>query len=159
MLLVMLNPSCRMSYSFTGASISPDVKTVCIRNFPNKAPLVVATLSRDFTVALQDYFTSHTNLTLVGDNGDLNLEGSITGYAIQPAGIQGDETAGLTRMTITVNVKFTNQTNPKQNWENSFSRYKDFSSAQSLSSVQDVLITEINSQLVEDIFNKAVVNW
>jgi len=151
---------CRI-YSFTGASISPEVKTISIDNFPNKALLVVATLSRDFTEALQDYFTSQTNLILVEQNGDLHLEGSITGYAVQPVAIQGgqDETAQLNRLTITVKVKFTNRFNDQQNFESSFSHYLDYPTEQNLSSVQDQLIEEINQQLVEDIFNKAVVNW
>ena len=65
----------------------------------------------------------------------------------------------MNRLTITVNVKFTNKTDIKQNWENSFSKYLDYSSTANLQSVQDGLITEITSQLVQDIFNKAVVNW
>ncbi|MFH1159353.1 MAG: LptE family protein [bacterium] len=151
--------SCRVSYSFTGASISPQVKTISIPNFPNNAQPVVATLSRDFTEALQNYFTSQTNLILVDQNGDLNLEGSITGYTVQPVAIQGNETAALNRMTITVKVEFTNKTDEKQNFESSFSRYLDYPSSQNLVSVQDQLIDQINEQLVQDIFNKAVVNW
>jgi hypothetical protein len=149
-----------MGYSFTGASISPDVKTVSIQYFANNASLVVPTLSRLFTDALRDYFTSQTNLVLVDRNGDLNVEGSITGYTIQPIAIQGNETAAQNRLTITVTVKFTNKKNEKQNFENkSFSRYQDYPSSQNLSAVQDQLIKQINDQLVDDIFKQAVVNW
>ncbi len=148
-----------MSYSFTGASISPEVKTISIDNFPNKAMLVVPTLSRSFTEALKNYFTSQTNLILVERNGDLNLEGSITGYSVQPQAISGNEVAQLNRLTITVKVNFTNKFDEKQNFESNFSRYVDYSSSQNLVSVQDDLIAEINEQLVQDIFNKAVVNW
>ena len=157
--LLWVTGSCRMSYSFTGASISPEVKTIAIDNFPNKAMLVVPTLSRNFTDALQAYFTSQTNLILVDRNGDLHLEGSIKGYAVQPQAISGNEVAQLNRLTITVNVKFTNKFNEKQNFESSLSRYQDYQSSQNLISVQDALIQEINEQLVQDIFNKAVVNW
>lgn len=151
--------SCRMSYSFTGASISPNVKTVSINYFPNNAGLVVPTLSRTVTDALRDYFTSHTNLVLVNQAGDLNLEGAIIQYVVQPVAIQGNETAAMNRLTIGVSVKFTNKTDPKQNWETTFSRYQDYSSAFNLSSVQDGLIKDITDYLVQDIFNKAVVNW
>lgn len=150
---------CKINYSFTGASISPEVKTVSIENFPNKAPLVVPTLSRSFTEALQDYFTSQTNLILVPQGGDLQLTGEITGYGVQPQAIQGNETAALNRLTITVNVKFVNQFDESQNWETPFSRYLDYPSSQNLVSVQEGLIEEINAMLVDDIFNKAVVNW
>jgi len=152
--------SCRMSYSFTGASVSPDVKTVSIQNFPNNSTLVVPTLSRVFTDALKDYFTSQTNLILVDRDGDLNVEGSITSYTNTPIAIQGNETAAQNRLSITVMVKFTNKKNEKQNFENkTFTRYEDYSSSQNLISVQDQLIKDIDDQLVQDIFNQAVVNW
>jgi hypothetical protein len=156
---MLLHTSCRINYSFTGASISPMVKTVSIQYFPNQAPLVVPTLSGALTDALRDYFTSQTNLILVNQNGDLNIEGTITGYVVQPVAIQGNETAAMNRLTIIVNVKFTNKTNEKQDFETSFSRYQDYQSNLSLASVQEALIKEINDQLVQDIFNKAVVNW
>ena len=158
-LLGSITTSCRMSYSFTGASISPNVKTVAIAYVPNNASLVVSTLSRTFTDALRNYFTSQTNLVLVDRNGDLNVDGTITQYVVVPVAIQGNETAAMNRLTIAVSVKFTNKTDPKQNWETSFSRYQDYSSSYNLSSVQDGLIIDITDQLVQDIFNKAVVNW
>jgi hypothetical protein len=148
-----------MSYSFTGASISPDVRTVTIPYMPNNAGLVVPTLSRTVTDALRDYFTSQTNLVLIDRSGDLLLEGTITQYSVQPVAIQGNETAAMNRLTIVVSVRFTNKKDTKQNWETAFSRYQDYSSSFNLSSVQDGLIKEITDQLVQDIFNKAVVNW
>jgi hypothetical protein len=152
--------SCRMSYSFTGASVSPDVKTISIQYFANNASLVVPTLSRVFTDALKDYFTSQTNLILVDRNGDLNVEGAITGYSVQPVAIQGNETAAMNRLTIAVTVKFTNKKNEKQNFENkTFSRYQDYPSSQNLAAMQERLIKEIDDQLIDDIFKQAVVNW
>ena len=155
----LLHSSCSVNYSFTGASISPKVKTVTIQYFPNQASLVVPTLSRALTDALRDYFTSQTNLVLVDKGGDLNIEGTITGYVVQPIAIQGNETAAMNRLTITVNVIFTNKTDEKQNFETNFSRYEDYQSTLNLSSVQDGLIKQINDKLVQDVFNKAVVNW
>jgi len=152
-------PSCRVSYSFTGASISPNVKTVAITYFQNNATLVVPTLSRVLTDAMRDYFTSQTNLVSVDRGGDLTLDGTITQYAVQPVAIQGNETAALNRLIITVNVKFVNKTDTKQNWETTFTRYRDYSSSFNLAAVQDGLIKEITDDLVQDIFNKAVVNW
>ena len=158
MIMVSL-PSCRVSYSFTGASISASVKTVTIHYFANNAGLVVPTLSRTVTDALRDYFTSQTNLVQVDRDGDLLLDGAITQYSVMPVAIQGNETAAMNRLTIQVNVKFVNKTDSKQNWESTFSRYQDYSSSYNLSAVQDGLIRDITSQLVQDIFNKAVVNW
>jgi hypothetical protein len=120
----------------------------------------VPTVSRVFTDALRDYFTSQTKLILVDRNGDLNIEGAITGYTITPQAILGNETAAMNRITITVTVKFTNKKNEKQNFENkTFTRFLDYPSSQNLSAVQDGLIKQIDDQLVQDIFNQAVVNW
>jgi len=153
MLFLLFQTSCRVSYSFTGASISPNVKTLTIRYFPNNAPTVVPTLSTSFTDDLKDYFTSQSNLVLVDHGGDLTVEGSITGYdPAAPVAIQGNETAAMNRMTITLNVKFTNRTNEKQNFESNFSKYVDYPRSQPLPSIQDRIIKEINDQLVQDIF-------
>ena len=158
--LLLTLVSCRVNYSFTGASISPDVKTISIDYFQNKSTLVVPTLSRDLTEALRDYFTSQTSLSLQERGGDLVLEGTITSYEPgKPMAIQGNETAALNRMTISVSVKFTNKKDEKQNYETTFTRYLDYPSSQPLSAVQSTLIEEINKQLVQDIFNKSVVNW
>ena len=146
-------------YSFTGASVSPDIKTISIKYFTNLAQLAPPTLSQVFTEAMKDKFISQTNLTMVERNGDLNFEGTITGYSTSPIAIQGNETAAKNRLTITVNVKFTNQKDEKMNFETTFTRYSDFDSNAILSSVETVLIKDINTQLVQDIFNKAIINW
>jgi outer membrane lipopolysaccharide assembly protein LptE/RlpB len=146
-------------YSFTGASISPDIKSISIQQFPNLAPLVQPTLSQVFTLALRDKFVSQSNLSLVQTNGDLNIEGEITGYSNQPIAIQGNQQAALNRLTITVKVRFFNKKDNKQDFESTFTRYRDYSSQSNLSEVESGLIEEINKDLVEDIFNKSVVNW
>lgn len=146
-------------YSFTGASISPDVKTISIKYFPNNSVLVQPTLSRRFTEALRDKFTNQTNLVLVNSGGDLAIEGEITGYTTEPVAIQGDQKAALQRLKISVNVRFTNSKNEKQNFESNFSRFADYDASSRLSDVEDGLIDQINEELTQDIFNKAVVNW
>ncbi len=151
--------SCKLNYSFTGASIPPEVKTVSIQYFPNNASIIKPTLSQSFTETLRDIFTSQTNLSLINKGGDLNFEGSITGYTVSPVAIQSNDAAALNRLTITVNVKFTNKKNEKQNFETYFSRFADYGSSQNLSALEDQLIKDINTQLTQDIFNKSVTNW
>ncbi|MDD5694861.1 MAG: LptE family protein [Bacteroidales bacterium] len=155
---LLLISGCGM-YSFTGASIPPGAKTISIDYFPNNALLVQPTLSQRFTDALRDKFTGETSLHLVAQNGDMSIEGAITGYTANPIAIQANEVAALNRLTITVNVRFVNQLDEKMNFETSFSRYQDYDSSSSLSDVEDELIDQINQQLVQDIFDKAVVNW
>ena len=157
--ILLFSAGCKINYSFSSGSIDPQIKTISIAYFPNNATVIQPTLSQSFTEALRDKFTSQSKLLLVSQGGDLNIEGSISGYTIQPVAIQGNETAALNRLTITVNVKFTNRFNEQQNFDSYFSRYEDFQANQALSSVEETLIKQINATLVEDIFNKTVVNW
>nr|NQU88844.1 LptE family protein [Bacteroidota bacterium] len=156
---IMLN-SCSINYSFTGASISPEVKTIRIGNFPNYAPLVNPTLSQELTDALRDKFQSQTSLIIVNQGGDLVLEGEITGYNTQPTAIQSDDIAALNRLTISLKVTYVNTLDETQSFEKqTFTRYEDYPSNLDFASVQDTYVPIITEYLVEDIFNKAVVNW
>lgn len=156
--LVLLVTGCGV-YSFTGASIPAGAKTVSVKYFPNNADLVEPTLSQTFTESLRDKFVSQTNLELISGGGDLQFEGEITTYKVTPVAITGNQTAALNRLTISVKVKFVNLLDETKNFESSFSRYEDFPSDQDLASTQQELIDQINEMLVEDIFNKSVVNW
>ena len=147
------------TYSFTGASISPDVKTIHISVFPNRAPLIQPSLSQTFTDKLKEKFISQTNLQQVDGDADLKLEGFISDYRTNPVAIQGNETAALNRLTITIQVKFTNEKDPKTNFDAPFSRYSDYDASKNLAEVELTLIDEINRQIVDDIFNRAVSNW
>ena len=156
--LVSFN-SCKGVYSFTGADIDANIKTITIEYFQNRASLVQPNLSNVFTETLKDKFVSQTNLELINYTGDLKLQGEITNYNVTAQSFQGNETAALNRLTITVRVKYTNNIEPSKDFDTSFSRYADFQSSQSLSAVEASLIQEISEELVIDIFNKAVANW
>ncbi len=150
---------CNVKYSFTGASIPEDVKTVSIKTFENFAPLTNPNYPQLFTEALKDIFLSQTNLSLVSTNGDLQFEGAITDYKITSVAIQGNETAALNRLSITINAKFTNTKDKIQSYESKFTQFADYSSSSTLSAVEDELMKEINTQIAQDIFNQAVSNW
>lgn len=163
-LISVLNFGCKVNYSFTGASIAPDVKTISIHYFSSYAPLAKPTYSQTFTEALRDIFVSQTNLSFVPKGGDLDFEGSVTSYSAAPIAIQGTDANGLNqaaqnRLSITVKVKFVNNKDEKQNFETTFTRFADFPTTSALAAEEDRLIKEINNQLVQDIFNKAVINW
>jgi len=146
-------------YSFTGASIPPEAKTMSVQYFPNKAQLVEPVLSAIFTNALRDQFTRQTNLEMVERNGDLAIEGEIIDYKTTPVAIQGDQTSALNRLTITVNVRFVNSYEPNKDFEQKFSHYLDYQSDADYNSVKEELILGITEMLTTDIFNKAVINW
>jgi len=157
-LLVPILHSCGV-YSFTGASVPAEAKTISVLYFPNKATMVQPMLSKSITEALQDKFRSESSLSITQRNGDLAVEGEITGYDTQPIAIQGNQTAALNRLTITVNVRFRNRFDEKANFESSFSRYRDYSSSKSLSSAEQELLPAMIEELIQDIYNKCVVNW
>ena len=156
---VAIISSCKIHYSFSGASIPPEAKTVSVQYFQNNASLAPPTLSQTFTEALRDKLGSQTRLGLVKRDGDLNFEGSITGYATSPVALQSNDQSAANRLTITVNVKYTCAFDAKKNFEQTFSRFADYKGTQIGSSVENDLITTINEQLVQDIFNRALNDW
>lgn len=147
-------------YSFSGASIPAEAKTIFIGYFENKAELIEPTLSQLLTDELKNRFSSQTQLNITTVGGDLQIEGAIVEYSTTPQAIQADQTAALNRLTITVEVDFVNVYDPTKGFEKSrISRYEDYLSSQSLVEVQEGLIAVIVEALVEDIFNATVVNW
>lgn len=151
--------SCTMKYSFTGASISPETKTVSVQYFNNIAPIVYPPLSQTLTETLKDKFVSQTSLVVMQRDADMNFEGQITDYTVTPTAIQGDQYASQNRLTITVSVKFTNKNNPELNYNKSFSAYEDFAATEQLVQVESEKTKLIVEKLVDDIFNAAVANW
>ncbi len=158
LIITIFLPSCGV-YSFTGASIPPEAKTISIQYFQNQATLIEPTLSPTFTNTIRDQFTSQTNLHLVDKNGDLALEGEITDYKVTPEAIQGNQTAAMNRVTITVNVRFTNKFEPDKDFETKFTQFRSYLSTEDFNSVKEQLIDQITSDISDNIFNKAVVNW
>jgi hypothetical protein len=158
-LALLFANSCKISYSFTGADIPIQAKTFSVRYFQNNASLVQPMLSQKLTEGLRDRMLQQTSLLMVNSGGDIAFEGEITNYLIQPVAIQGNETAQLTQLLVTVNVRFFNKISPDKNYESNFSRFQQFSSSLSLAAVEDNLMDQITEDLVDDIFNKALVNW
>jgi hypothetical protein len=152
------------AYKFNGASIPPDMKTVKVTLFENNAPLVVSNLSNLFTEDLKARIRNQSRLSIVENEADGVFEGRIQNYDIKPIAIQDNANpiAGANRLTITVSVKYTNNTKEfeKQSFEEVFSAYEDFSLAgQSLESQQQSLIKKVNAKLTENIFNRAFSQW
>jgi hypothetical protein len=156
--IFMLN-GCKISYSMSGARISPEVKTLSIQYFQNRADLVQPMLSQYLTDALIDKCKAQTNLGLVNSLGDVDFEGEISGYNTVPLTVAADAQAATNRFTISVRVKFTNSIEPELSYEQTFSRYEDYDSSLDLSQVEKELSDKIVELLVEDIFNKAFVTW
>lgn len=157
-LILFLANGCGV-YSFTGASIAPDVKTITITNFADRSTLSPPTLSQRFSEKLREYFQRNTNLSLVKEQGDLRLEGQIVDYSVKPVAPQGNDIAANTRLTITVKAKFTDIKHKENDYEQTFTFFKDFPQTQTLSSVEGQYIEDITDQIVLDIFTRSVANW
>ncbi|MBR0170896.1 MAG: LptE family protein [Bacteroidales bacterium] len=160
LLAVLMLISCTGGYSFTGASIPPGAKTISVTPFPNYATNVNPQLSQKLTDELTQMFSSQTQLSVLNDGeGDLQVSGQITGYETRASALSSSDEVSMNRLTITIKVKFVNTIDPEADFEQQFSRYRDYAASQDFSSVESGLMSEIVSELCEDIFNKAVVNW
>jgi len=153
--LLLLFGGCRVSLS--GAQVG-EAKTLSVAVFVNNASLVQPTLSQSLTEDIRNYFQTQSPLRLVSTHGDMQLEGSIRDYRVTPVAVSSTS-ASLNRLSITVSVKFTNTLDQSKDFEADFSRFADFPASQNLVTVEQELIGQINQQLAQDIFNKAVINW
>ncbi len=152
--------SCSVSYSFQGGKLNYDiVKTVTIHDFPIRASYVYPPLAIAFDQALRNRFIEQTRLVPVSNNGDIDIEGEITGYDIQGLAVKEDAYSSKTRLTITVKVRYTNNKEPDSDVDQSFSAFREFDSTNNIESVQDNLIREIVEELVDLIYNATVANW
>ena len=148
-----------VKYSFSGTSIQPDVKTVTINYFEYKALKVNPSLSNDLTEAMKDKFRKLTKLEQVEMDGDLELQGAVTGYEVRASAVTANEVAAQNRLTVSVSLKFMNRKYPEEDFEKSFSAYSDYDSTNSLDAVEATLCEEIVEKLVEDMFNASVALW
>ena len=150
--------SCNI-YSFNGASIPIGSSSVKITTFTNNTSNSIPNLQQTISEKLRDIFLEQTNLNLINEDADLNFIGSIENYEIKPITLKANETTSQNRLSITVKVKYFNNVSDRYNYETSFTRYSDFDGLSNLNDVEIELVELITDQLVEDIFNKAVINW
>jgi len=151
--------SCRVSFSFTTASISPDIRSVSIAYIPNNASMVEPILSSTLREALMDKFSRQTRMDVLREGGDISFDGEITDYRITPEAVTSDdEVASRMRLTITVRMTFTNTIDPSNNYSRTFSQFSSYPRDKSLQEVVPTLIPEIVDMLVTDMFNAAFSN-
>lgn len=151
--------SCTISMTMSGASIPENISTFSVQYINNRAPLVNPMLSQNITEGLKNRIESESRLSLNNSNGDIDFSGDITGYNTKPMALKADAVSAQTRLTVNVKIRCRNSKDPKQDWEQSFSAYRDYDSEQNLSDVEDALVEEIVDELTENIFNKAFSDW
>ena len=152
--------SCSVKYSLTGASISPETKTIQVNYFQNNSTLIEPGIDRDFTNKLIDLLINQTSLDLVKSNGDLLYEGEIVEYRISPTTATANNTAAQNRLTISVNVRFIDKSDSEAEFEKRFSFYYDYpGSSQLIGSQKDTAIDEIFERITQDVFNASLAKW
>lgn len=158
--ILLVLASCTISYKFNGSALNYDIyRTINVGEFPIRAALVYPPLQQTFENELLDCISRQTRLQEVDGNSDLELTGEITGYSLSPQAVGEDAYATQTRLTITVRVKYVDHKNDANSKDETFSAYRDFSSTEMLTDVQDELCMQICEELVDLIFNSTLGNW
>lgn len=160
LLLCTMMTACTISYRFNGASINYDlVHTISIDNFPIQSAYVYPPLGITFNEQLLDIYMQQTRLNVIDTGGDMDISGEIIEYSQRNKAVQADGLASMVTLTVRVNVRFVNNTNHSEDFEQQFSASADYDSTQQLIDVQDELISEIVDDLVDQIFNATVARW
>ena len=158
--VTLLLTACSVSYKFNGASIDySKTKTIQINEFPIRSAYVWGPMAPLFNNALKDQFANHTRLIQVRRNGDLKIEGEITQYQQRNKSVSAEGYSAQTELSMTVNVRFTNNVNHAEDFERQFTATSTYETTQSLNSVQDELVTQMCKEICDQIFNATVANW
>jgi Lipopolysaccharide-assembly len=155
--LVMVS-SCEVRYSMTGGQFS-GAKTFSVDLFKTQTALASPIYAQQLTESFKSLLLSQSPLKLAENDGELQYQGFITEYRVTPVAIQGNETASLNRLTISVKLKYTNTLEPELSFDKTFSKFADFDATSDLSAVQSSLWETINDQLMQEFYNSSVGNW
>lgn len=159
-ILALAVAACKVSYKFTGTSIDyTKTKTISLDKFPIRANYVWSPMESMFYNELSDAFAQKTKLTVLKKNGDLQLSGEIVEYSQTNKSIASDGFSAQTQLKMTVNVRFVNNINHDEDFEQRFSATTSYDSSQQLAAVQEALVTEMIKDIVDQIFNATVANW
>jgi hypothetical protein len=152
--------ACSVTYKFNGSSINYDkVKSISIDKFPIRSAYVWSPMESMFYNTLTDAFAQKTKLQVLKRNGDMQLAGEIVEYSQTNKSIAADGFSAQTQLKITVNVRFTNNTNHEEDFEQRFSATAEYDSKQQLNAVQEELVQQMINDIVDQIFNASVANW
>ncbi len=150
-------------YNFTGGNPGT-AKTFQVSYFQNYATQSPGStfepgVDRDFTQALQNRIQDQSNLQLVNNTGDLLYEGEIVEYRISPMSATAQSTAAQNRLTMSVKVRFYNNTKEDSDFDQRFSFFFDYPANQQLSAVKSEAHEIIFERITQDIFNASLADW
>lgn len=154
----ILTTSCKVKYSFTGLTETPE--TFQVNFFQNNAQLIEPGLDIQFTNALQDFIVGQTSSKLVNSGAEVIYEGEIVEYRIAPMTATANITAAQNRLTISVNVRFINTKNSEKDKEQRFSFFFDYDANQQLTGgTKDEAHEVIFERITQDIVNATLADW
>lgn len=152
--------SCKScGYSLSGINIPPDVKSISVQFFPNKAQLVNPVLSQKFTEQLKDKFLRETSLTLINSEGDFRLSGEIVNYRIEPAAVNSATGTAKNKFTMSVKVVFECPKHKDLNFTEEITKFTQFDAADNFQSIENTLSEDLSKQIIQEVFNKVALKW
>ncbi len=146
-------------YSHTGASVPPDAKTFSVEYINNIATIVMPTFSQLLTEKLKSKFINETSLKLTQAEGDVRFSGKIVNYITAPVAVQGNQQNAVNRLTVTIEITYQNTKDETKNFTQQFANFVDYPASENFSSVEVELAGKVADILVQDVFNKAFINW
>ncbi len=165
--LTSLCTGCGVGIKYSMSGTTTTATTISITEFYNNTDLGQANIGQTFTNQLKDYFIQNSNLSVVAENGELQLDGEISNFTLTPIAPVANSTnptalttASSQRLTITVKASYVNTLDESMSFtDKTFSFYKDFPNEQNLTDVSEQYTRQIFERIVNDIFNASVANW
>ena len=161
-LIVLLSSCWPESFSFRDTGGMPaEWSSFTIQHLENAAPNCPLSFAPLLTEQLKDGVQNNTRLVLntKQGSGEVNIEGAITGYQVQPVAIQGADNASSNRLTMTLSLKIKIKAPKEEEWQLVSTRFADFDAKSNLADVEQKLFAEISAQMVQDLINKLFSNW
>ncbi len=155
--LIFLHSCIGFGYTLEGGTIP--AKSFSIENFDNIAPLGNPALSISVQDLLRDRLLKETSLKSVSSDGDVNFIGTVVNYTITPVVGTGSSTVSLNRLTISLQITYSNKVDDKNDFVKTFTDFDDFDSSSDITSEEDELIQSIGAKLVNQIFNQVLIDW
>ncbi|MCE3295466.1 MAG: hypothetical protein K0R65_1180 [Crocinitomicaceae bacterium] len=150
------------SVSFVDKGSMPEEwKTFSVKTLENNAANAPLSYAAQLSEDIKDGVQNNTRLKLnpTPNSGEVQIEGVITNYMVSPVAIQEGDLAAKNRLTISVNFKIFTKAPQEDEMSLTATRFYDYDSNQDLTSVEQLLISEINKQIVQDVINKLLSNW
>jgi Lipopolysaccharide-assembly len=157
-LLSFISASCGI-YKLNGVTIPETIKSVSVAYIDNKANLVAPELSPALSDKLRTKFLTQTTLRLLESDGDFSISGEVIDYSVAPVGAQDNATASVNRLQIVVRARLVCPKEPQLEFEQTFTQFEDFDASKNLADVESDIIGNLSDNLVQEIFNKATLNW